>query len=499
MARFADLPAPDRSERRILGRSGLTVSRVGFGCYRIGKREPEHRAALRAALLGGCNLIDTSTNYTDGESEQCVGVVLAELIAAGRIQREDVVLVSKAGYVQGQNLTLAAGRKADGRPFPEMVEYADDCWHCIHPEFLRDQLARSLERLGVQRLDVYLLHNPEYFLSDALKRAGGGSTSQVREQFYERIREAFAHLEEEVMAGRLHCYGVSSNTFPQPSADPEFVSASQLLMVAREVARARHGDPERHHFSVLQMPMNLYEGGAILEPNHGEEAVLEFAASRDLGVLVNRPLNAFRGGLVRLADFTIPAARGPAEDLLAAVRELEAEFAAAIGVHIQLANGRGQDLFRWGRDLAEAALLTNLLFWNETEKYRIVPRVYQVVRALDVKLQGDLSHVWREWWSRYWPALTELLTAIRATVAARNQELSDQVSSRLNPLLPVPLRSHTLSRKSIATLAATPGVTAVLVGMRTPAYVTDTLGCLDLPEWSASRDTYRAFASDESC
>jgi uncharacterized protein len=60
------------SAYRALGRTGLVTSSLGFGGYRIDDRTPEHAAALEQALLGGVNLIDTSTNYTDGSSETCI-------------------------------------------------------------------------------------------------------------------------------------------------------------------------------------------------------------------------------------------------------------------------------------------------------------------------------------------------------------------------------------------------------------------------------------------
>lgn len=41
------------------------------------------------------------------------------------------------------------------------------CWHCIHPDFLADQWTRSAERLGLETIDIYLLHNPVHFLSDS--------------------------------------------------------------------------------------------------------------------------------------------------------------------------------------------------------------------------------------------------------------------------------------------------------------------------------------------
>jgi aryl-alcohol dehydrogenase-like predicted oxidoreductase len=47
-----------------LGATGLIVSRLGFGGYRVDDETPEHRAALERALQAGVNLIDTSSNYT---------------------------------------------------------------------------------------------------------------------------------------------------------------------------------------------------------------------------------------------------------------------------------------------------------------------------------------------------------------------------------------------------------------------------------------------------
>jgi len=87
-----------------LGTTGLTTSRLGFGGYRVTIDEEEHRQALTKALTEGCNLIDTSTNYTDGDSERLIGAVLSELVKGRAVARDEVILVSKIGYVQGHNL-----------------------------------------------------------------------------------------------------------------------------------------------------------------------------------------------------------------------------------------------------------------------------------------------------------------------------------------------------------------------------------------------------------
>jgi aryl-alcohol dehydrogenase-like predicted oxidoreductase len=198
-----------------LGRTGLTACRLGFGGYRINDGTPVHRSALEQALARGVNLVDTSTNYTDGGSERLIGQVVGEAIRRGRLAREGIVVVSKIGYVQGQNLALAQEREAAGRPFPEMVHYQPDCWHCVHPAFLEDQLARSLDRLGLRTLDVCLLHNPEYFLSDAA-HVGSATLDATRDEFYRRLTEAFRFFEARVAEGALGWYGVSSNTVAHP-------------------------------------------------------------------------------------------------------------------------------------------------------------------------------------------------------------------------------------------------------------------------------------------
>jgi len=278
-----------------LGRTGLITSQAGFGGYRISTGVAHHETALAGAIRSGINLIDTSANYADGGSEALVGTVLEELIVDGEVKREQVIVVSKVGYLQGENFSLSQERKKEGRPFPDLVEYGKGLEHCIHPEFIEDQLTCSLERLQLETLDGYLLHNPEYYLGWAKKT--GVPLEEAREEYYRRIREAFEHLEKEAEKGRICRYGISSNTFPHSAGDPE----STCLETVWGIAEAISTD---HHFAMVQMPFNLLETEAVLSVNQPSGGtVLSFAEDKNLGVLVNRPLNAFGAGrLLRLAD-----------------------------------------------------------------------------------------------------------------------------------------------------------------------------------------------------
>jgi uncharacterized protein len=439
-------------------------------------------------------LIDTSTNYTDGASERLVGSMLAELEREGRLAREAVVVVSKIGYVQEQNLALALEREQAGSPFPEMVQYMDGCWHCIHPAFLQDQLARSLDRLQLQTLDICLLHNPEYFLSDA-KRQRRGLLPDLRQEFYRRVREAFAFLEAQVAEGRIGCYGVSSNTAVAAADDPEATSLSPML----EAAQAAGGPG--HHFRVLQVPMNLFEADALLHPNTGPEGrrtVLEAAQAAGLGVLVNRPLNASAGErMVRLAEVPADIADAPLalEEALRRVGALEEEFGSTIAPSLQTPEGGvpPSEWFAWANRLEGLTLrLQGLEHWEQIETGMISPMVSQVVSMLDLQLSGPVRATWEGWRERYLPALEALLAAFQARAARQSQAASNQVAATLNPHLPQARRGESLSRKALWVLASTPGVSAVLVGMRHPGYVEDAMAILAWPPLREVRPIFEA-------
>ena len=378
------------------GATGLTTSRLGFGTYRVDTREPEHREALKKALREGVNLIDTSTNYMDGDSERLVGSVLRELIKGNELTREEVIVVSKIGYVQGENLKQAEAREQTGRPYPDMVKYGEGIWHCIHPEYLADQLTLSLDRLGLAKLDVCLLHNPEYFLSEAAHHEGV-DLATTRDVFYRRIEQAFEFFESHVAAGRISYYGVSSNTITADPSDAEATSLSRLCDAARAAAVSQK--VARHHFAVLQCPMNHYEAGALVTPNTGvdqHETVLEIAQREGIAVLVNRPLNAMqtdKGGVVRLADFPLEGDQVDFDRQCRTVAALEEEYRKAIAPALQH-SGQGMapaDFFTWAVELPRVRpQIQGLEHREQIEHQMIAPHVNQVMQALTRQQPGRL-------------------------------------------------------------------------------------------------------------
>ncbi len=119
---------------RILGSDQLRVSALGLGCMGMSQAygpadEGESVATIHRAIELGVTLIDTAISYGAGHNERLVGRALA-----GR--REQVTLATKFGIVRDQN-----GVHLDGSP-----------------ENARASCETSLQRLGVEHIDLYYLH-----------------------------------------------------------------------------------------------------------------------------------------------------------------------------------------------------------------------------------------------------------------------------------------------------------------------------------------------------
>ena len=163
---------------RILGRTGIRVSEIGFGAWAIGgtaeasgmplgwggASDDDSLAAIRRARDLGVNFFDTADSYGFGRSESLLGIVLSR-------RRQDVVIATKVGVVRSSNGELR-------KDFSQQ--------HIFHA------VDGSLKRLRSDYIDVFQLHNPT--LAD-LRRGD--------------IQEAMEVLQD---AGKIRFWGVSIST-----------------------------------------------------------------------------------------------------------------------------------------------------------------------------------------------------------------------------------------------------------------------------------------------
>jgi aryl-alcohol dehydrogenase-like predicted oxidoreductase len=130
-----------------LGRTGLLLTRVGFGAWAIGggdwafawgnQDDSASIAAIRHAVESGVNWIDTAAVYGLGHSEEVVAAALADLPEADR-----PYVFTKGGLVWDPADRSAAPRRVGA------------------PASVRAEVEASLRRLRVERIDLYQMHWP---------------------------------------------------------------------------------------------------------------------------------------------------------------------------------------------------------------------------------------------------------------------------------------------------------------------------------------------------
>ena len=442
---------------------GLTVAKVGLGTYRF-DGDGQQAEAFQHALTHGINLIDTASNYMDGAAETFIGQQLAALFEAHTLQREEVVIISKAGYLQGQNLA-----RWQATPPAEVVQLSDQLWHCIHPDFLHDQLEQSRRRLQLTTLDGMLLHNPEYFLEAAHHHQT--PLPEARETFYQRLTAAFTYLEQACREGRLQFYGLSANTLGMPAEHPLHIDLAQVFEAAQAAAQAAWGRRKRPLFRLLQLPFNMLETGAVDCANttaktfNGTEPVttLELATRMHLSVFANRPLNAFtESSPWRLAD-----APAEAPDLAAASAALAAQEAA---LTLWPVDTTGQPLTQLSAVATElAAQLQGGMHYDQIYQRLLRPNLTLLQAACDDAAQCQALTA----------AYTQVCAALRAQTAQQDAARLAPLRRQLMPALPPPWRTAPLQQIALNAVASTPGITSVLCGLRRPAYVADALAVLE--------------------
>jgi predicted oxidoreductase len=161
-----------------LGASDLTASRLAYGCWRIGgtwsacEVTPESRAAGRRAVITayetGYTLFDHADIYCEGEAERIFGEALKEVPG----MRAKVVIATKCGI-----------RKPGDGPTGSPYRYD------FSAPYIISSCEQSLRRLGVDRIDIYQLHRPDWLMDPA------------------EVATAFSQLQK---SGKVRDFGVSN-------------------------------------------------------------------------------------------------------------------------------------------------------------------------------------------------------------------------------------------------------------------------------------------------
>ncbi len=183
-------------QSREFGHSGVKASVVGFGVWTVstpwwyGSNERLKDRAygislMQKALDAGITLFDTADTYGNGEGERILKDALGH-------RRNEICISTKFGYEWKQ--TPVAERKGQ-------VEQPQN----FSPEFIRQAFEGALERLGTDRIDLWMMHNAK--------------------MTHIETDDCFATLEKIKQEGKLRAYGVALG--PAIGWEPEGVKAMQ--------------------------------------------------------------------------------------------------------------------------------------------------------------------------------------------------------------------------------------------------------------------------------
>jgi len=265
---------------RHLGRTGLKVSELGFGCGSIGGllvrgEYPTMRRAVARALELGITYFDTASQYGDGQSEVNLGAVLREL---------------RADPVVGTKVRLKP-------PDLDRIEAA-----------IAESVEASLRRLGRERVDLIQLHNP------FVPRSGPDQVGVTLHHFSAVLR-AFETLERQ---GKLRFWGITG------------LGETEVL----------HQVVEGGGFHTVQAVYNLLNPSAGMQAPAGfsyqdYRQLIDRAAGQQMGVIVIRALAG--GALSGTPDRHPVAARSVAP--IATERDYAADVARARRFAFLVENG----------------------------------------------------------------------------------------------------------------------------------------------------------------
>ncbi|WP_287977559.1 aldo/keto reductase [Sphingomonas sp.] len=203
--------------RRPIGRTGLSVTELGFGGASLGNlyramSDADAQATLQAALDAGIRHVDTAPHYGRGLSERRVGDALRQV--------DGVVLSTKVGRLLAPDDSVVDDRMRDGfrsaMPFAARYDYS-------HDGILRSH-ADSLQRLGLARVDLLYVHD-----------IGGYAHGDASEAYWRQLTTGggFRALERLRDEGAIAGFGVGVNEVAACLAAMRATQLDVILLAGR--------------------------------------------------------------------------------------------------------------------------------------------------------------------------------------------------------------------------------------------------------------------------
>ncbi|KAI8817260.1 NADP-dependent oxidoreductase domain-containing protein, partial [Fimicolochytrium jonesii] len=412
---------------------GWRASNVGFGAKEFalsvngetgdqGIQQSKKGDALTLALRAGVNVIDTSAHFHKGQSEQYVGNVINRQIEEGIVTRESLILVTKAGHHPPVPATSTSPSYPYANLGPNVLA------HSLAPAFLEGELTRSLERLGVESVDVFMVNCPERMGADLAKRF-------TTEKVYDLIGEAFAYLDKEVQRGRITSYGLSSQSLsPSPTATATTLHLPTLLSHLSQSSRT-HSPTYPPNLSTVEFPFNILDTATYNRGTYdGAEGVMRHVMRSGLWAVVNRPLLGVSKGARKLVSSPIRGGSGSGEDpsnldtMTTHLNQL-VEMERSLPVLLSMDDSKFLEAFVWGQAIQEN--ITQLLQNPYMGRLYLTSRVAPAVPAACAELKQHGKEA-EEWCAEYLAAYTAFASTFLRILDTRQSNDNTNLASLLS-------------------------------------------------------------------
>ena len=256
-----------RSTDHTQGHCTSPLSKIAIGTFNGDSSQQinnTYKKSIKTCILNGINVIDTAINYRNSESELAVGEIINELIVSGAIDRHDVYIITKGGFL-GE--TYCWDLHTDNE-----IQLG----HSINSNYINHCLNKSLSNLKLKTIDLYFLHNPEIAL-----------TYLNQEEFYEIVLQNFIMLESEVHAGNIRGYGFATWTgLRVPPTHENYIDLNRILEIAKTAACGK-----QHNFVGIELPLNILRNEGVIIPNQMYNGSLvstvQFAKLHNLNVFTS--------------------------------------------------------------------------------------------------------------------------------------------------------------------------------------------------------------------
>jgi len=446
---------------RTLGRSQLKVSPICFGSLRLTPQNGLYKQTLYQALEGGLRFIDTSGSYGNGASEILIGEVMSEFMQNNPEIKNEMVLSTKIGQVQGATLQELSHRQFLGQKIDGLHKINDKLSYCLSPEYIESQLSSSLVRLQVNCLDMVLIQNPEYLFK----------TLKTKENVYKYLRTAFEHLEVQVMRGTIKHYGISSSAFLKKEIANDYLNLKEIYGIAESITK-------NHHFSILQFPFNLFESTPLFIPNQDGQTLFEAAKKYDLGVMTVRPLTSHHRDKVH-HFITFPgkdevSVKGRLHGALLDVIELEKQLMAKLPQHNEL---------KWGHLLRNHLhKISDWWRWNLYLQKQVLPSLQTCIDRL------PSSQEWNRWKIHYVNQTHTLFGLITDSLQAIANLRTNQICLYLDKNCKELSNDEKLSNKVTRLYLSLPHIHSIVMGLSAPEHIQDVLSMGTATEEDATMD-----------